>query len=68
MAAWAFCEEKGIDLVTVVPSFVIGRSLPPDLCSTASDVLGLLKAKFQWHGRMGYVHIDGVAFCHFLVL
>ncbi|KAJ0051521.1 hypothetical protein Pint_02374 [Pistacia integerrima] len=69
-AAWAFCEEKGIDLVTVLPSFVIGPSLPPDLNSTASDVLGLLKGateKFQWHGRMGYVHIDDVALCHILV-
>ncbi|PON41878.1 NAD(P)-binding domain containing protein [Trema orientale] len=23
--------------------------------------------KFQWHGRMGYVHIDDVAACHILV-
>lgn len=25
------------------------------------------KEKFQWHGRMGYVHIDDVALCHILV-
>ncbi|EEF38791.1 tetraketide alpha-pyrone reductase 1 [Ricinus communis] len=69
-AAWEFCNDNGIDLVTVLPSFVIGPSLPPDLCSTVSDVLGLLKGetdKFQWHGRMGYVHIDDVALCHILV-
>lgn len=112
-AAWEFCNENGIDLVTVLPSFVIGPCLPPDLCSTASDVLGLLKGslflirinnyahfflclfhgyqgydmyqmcslsvyfyfnqlsgeavKFQWHGRMGYVHIDDVALCHIFV-
>ncbi|KAH9694213.1 tetraketide alpha-pyrone reductase 1 [Citrus sinensis] len=69
-AAWEFCGHNGIDLVTILPSFVIGPSLPPDLCSTASDVLGLLKGekeKFQWHGRMGYVHIDDVALCHILV-
>ncbi|XP_071920538.1 tetraketide alpha-pyrone reductase 1-like isoform X2 [Coffea arabica] len=69
-AAWKFCEENEIDLVTVLPSFVIGPSLPPELCSTAADVLGLLKGetqKFEWHGRMGYVHIDDVALCHILV-
>ncbi|KAI3409149.1 Epimerase domain-containing protein [Psidium guajava] len=69
-AAWEFCDENKIDLVTVLPAFLIGPSLPPDLCSTASDVLGLLEGeteKFQWHGRMGYVHIDDVARCHILV-
>ncbi|KAI8553896.1 hypothetical protein RHMOL_Rhmol05G0052000 [Rhododendron molle] len=69
-AAWEFCNENNIDLVTVLPSFVIGPSLSPELCTTASDVLGLLQGKtasFQWHGRMGYVHIDDVARCHILV-
>lgn len=23
--------------------------------------------RFEWHGRMGYVHIDDVAACHILV-
>ncbi|KAJ9704700.1 hypothetical protein PVL29_002984 [Vitis rotundifolia] len=46
-AAWEFCKENGIDLVTVLPSFVIGPSLPPDLCSTAYDVLGLLKGSWS---------------------
>ncbi|TQE13828.1 hypothetical protein C1H46_000459 [Malus baccata] len=69
-ASMYFCKENGIDMITVLPSFVIGPCLPPELCSTASDVLGLLKGeteKFKWHGRMGYVHIDDVALCHILV-
>ncbi|XP_057971286.1 tetraketide alpha-pyrone reductase 1 [Malania oleifera] len=69
-AAWEFCKENKIDLVVVLPSFIIGPSLPLNLCSTASDILGLLKGekqKFQWHGRMGYVHIDDVALSHILV-
>ncbi|KAB2050790.1 hypothetical protein ES319_A12G011800v1 [Gossypium barbadense] len=69
-AAGEFCTENKIDLVTVLPAFVVGPSLPPDLCSTASDVLALLKGEteqFQWNGRMGYIYIDDVALCHILV-
>ncbi|CAM8899407.1 unnamed protein product [Rhodiola kirilowii] len=69
-AAWEFCSQNGIDLVTVLPSLVVGPSLPPELSSTASDILGLLKGethRFEWHGRMGYVHIDDVALCHILI-
>ncbi|KAF3331222.1 tetraketide alpha-pyrone reductase 1 [Carex littledalei] len=69
-AAWEFAAENNIDLVTVLPSFVVGPCLPRDLSLTASDVLGLFKGeteRFSWHGRMGYVHIDDVACCHILV-
>ncbi|KAJ1394650.1 hypothetical protein SESBI_34026 [Sesbania bispinosa] len=69
-AAWEYCKDNGINLVTVLPTFIVGPSLPPDLCATASDVLGLLKGEtetFQWKGRMGYVHIDDAALCHILV-
>ncbi|WJX74737.1 Tetraketide alpha-pyrone reductase 1 [Trifolium repens] len=69
-AAWEYCKENEIDLVTILPAFIIGPNLPSDLCSTASDVLGLFKGeteKFQWHGRMGYVHIDDVALCLILL-
>ncbi|XP_075473822.1 tetraketide alpha-pyrone reductase 1-like [Primulina tabacum] len=68
--AWEFSENNKINLVTVLPSFVIGPCLPPVLCSTSADVLGLLRGeteKFQWHGRMGYVHIDDVALSHIVV-
>lgn len=69
-AAWEFAKENGIDVVTVLPSFVIGPSLSHELCVTASDVLGLFQgdtARFSCYGRMGYVHIDDVASSHILV-
>lgn len=44
-AAWDFCNENGINLVTVIPSFVVGPSLPQTLCSTATDILGLLQGR-----------------------
>ncbi|XP_074286314.1 tetraketide alpha-pyrone reductase 1 [Silene latifolia] len=69
-AAWEFCKENSIDLITLLPAFIVGPSLPSNLCSTASDVLGLFKgetSKFEIHGRMGYVHIDDIALCHILV-
>ncbi|KAG0467268.1 hypothetical protein HPP92_018848 [Vanilla planifolia] len=69
-AAWEFAKENHIDLVTVVPTFIIGPILPPGLSLTASDVLGLLRGEtqqFSLHGRMGYLHIDDAARCHVLV-
>ncbi|WVZ65423.1 hypothetical protein U9M48_014788 [Paspalum notatum var. saurae] len=69
-AAWEFAKENNIDLVTVLPSFVVGPSLSHELCVTASDVLGLFQgdtARFSSYGRMGYVHIDDVASSHILV-
>uniref|UniRef100_A0A0D9XF67 NAD-dependent epimerase/dehydratase domain-containing protein n=1 Tax=Leersia perrieri TaxID=77586 RepID=A0A0D9XF67_9ORYZ len=69
-AAWEFAKENSIDVVTVLPSFVIGPSLSHELSVTASDILGLLQGdteRFSSYGRMGYVHIDDVASCHILV-
>ncbi|RCV28558.1 hypothetical protein SETIT_5G414000v2 [Setaria italica] len=68
-AAWEFAKEHKIDLVTVLPTFVIGPSLSPELGPTSSDVLGLFQGetgKFTVYGRMDYVHIDDVASCHIL--
>jgi nucleoside-diphosphate-sugar epimerase len=50
-AAWEFAKENNIDLVTVLPSFVIGPSLSHELSVTASDILGLLQgiSCFFWN-------------------
>ncbi|KAK1287742.1 Tetraketide alpha-pyrone reductase 1 [Acorus calamus] len=69
-AAWEFAKANELDMVVVLPTFIIGPSLSPDLCYTALDVLNLLKGetkKFAMHGRMGYVHIDDAARCHIFV-
>lgn len=56
--------------MAVLPTFVVGPNLSPELGPTTKDVLGLFKGeteKFTMFGRMGYVHIDDVASCHILV-
>ena len=54
-AAWDFAEQNNINLVTVLPSWVLGSSLPRNLKETASVTLSLLKGnqgslynKIQW--------------------
>ena len=42
-SAWEFAKENNIDLVAVLPTFIIGPNLSPVLGPTDSDVLGLFK-------------------------
>uniref|UniRef100_A0A7I4F6L3 NAD-dependent epimerase/dehydratase domain-containing protein n=1 Tax=Physcomitrium patens TaxID=3218 RepID=A0A7I4F6L3_PHYPA len=67
--AWKFAFLHSIDLVVVLPSFVIGPCLPYPLSKTAQDICDLLNGgrNFGIHGRMGYVHVDDVARAHILV-
>nr|ADB85367.1 putative dihydroflavonol-4-reductase [Phyllostachys edulis] len=46
-AAWEFAKENSIDLVTVLPTFVVGHNLSPELGPTASNVLGLLHGETE---------------------
>lgn len=43
-AAWKFAREKGMDLVTVNPCFVIGPLLQPTLNLTCEGILDLIKS------------------------
>jgi nucleoside-diphosphate-sugar epimerase len=63
-AAWEFAAENNIDLVTVLPSFVVGPCLPRDLSLTASDVLGLFKGiiPFPMCSSFYSVNLGGVIF------
>uniref|UniRef100_A0AAU6NE72 Cinnamyl alcohol dehydrogenase 1 n=1 Tax=Haplomitrium mnioides TaxID=56921 RepID=A0AAU6NE72_9MARC len=68
-AAWDFSEKNNLNLITILPTFIIGPVLPSELSSTSTDVLDLLtghEKKFQLYGRMGYIHIDDVATVHIL--
>lgn len=41
-AAWKFAKEKGIDLVAINPSMVIGPLLQPTLNTSSALILNLL--------------------------
>lgn len=41
-AAWKFVKEKGIDMVTINPSMVIGPLLQPTLNTSAAAILNLI--------------------------
>lgn len=41
-AAWKFAKEKGIDLVAINPSMVIGPLLQPTLNTSAAVILNLI--------------------------
>ncbi|KAL2607474.1 hypothetical protein R1flu_026047 [Riccia fluitans] len=69
-AAWDFAKETGLNMVSVLPTYIIGEIVPPELSTTSQDVLGLFNGKagnFAKFGRMGYVHVDDVATAHILV-
>jgi nucleoside-diphosphate-sugar epimerase len=43
--AWKFAFLHSLDLVVVLPSFVVGPCLPPQLSKTSKDVFDLLNGK-----------------------
>ncbi|KAM7476753.1 hypothetical protein LguiB_023996 [Lonicera macranthoides] len=63
-AAWKFAREKGMDLVTVNPSFVIGPLLQPTLNLTCEGILHLIKGNKDIFGDAPYVDVRDVAFAH----
>ncbi|KAH9307096.1 hypothetical protein KI387_011500, partial [Taxus chinensis] len=69
--AWKFAEEKGLYLVVLNPSFVVGQLLAPEPTSTLYLVLNIMKGennKTYPNKRMGFVHIDDVITAHILAM
>lgn len=54
--AWKFAALNSLDLVVVLPGFVVGPCLPDQLSKTAGDVLNLLKGKVAPH----LTHVDSM--------
>ncbi|CAK9213099.1 unnamed protein product [Sphagnum troendelagicum] len=66
--AHAFAKERGLDLVVINPSFVLGPMLTPTPTSTISLVLQFITtgAGEYPNMRIGWVHIDDVVTAHLL--
>ncbi|XP_077245138.1 noscapine synthase SDR1-like [Tasmannia lanceolata] len=66
-AALGFSEEHGLELVTVVPSVVVGPFLIPHFPSCFSTALALIlgdREQCKVLRQMQFVHIDDVASAH----
>nr|AIA24416.1 cinnamoyl-CoA reductase 2 [Sinopodophyllum hexandrum] len=68
--AWRLAEEKGINLVVVNPSFVVGPLIAPQPTSTLLVILGIIKGKLGEYPNttVGFVHIDDVVSAHILAM
>ncbi|KAJ6350927.1 hypothetical protein OIU78_006947 [Salix suchowensis] len=68
--AWRSAKEKGIDLVVVNPSFVVGPLLAPQPTSTMLLILAIVKGLRGEYPNMtiGFVHIDDVVATHILAM
>ncbi|KAL0389315.1 UNVERIFIED_CONTAM: Cinnamoyl-CoA reductase 1 [Sesamum calycinum] len=66
-AAWKFVKEKGIDMVAINPSMVIGPLLQPTLNTSSASILNLINgAKTYPNVTAGWVNVKDVANAHIL--
>ncbi|KAL0459188.1 UNVERIFIED_CONTAM: Cinnamoyl-CoA reductase 1 [Sesamum latifolium] len=66
-AAWKFVKEKGIDMVAINPSMVIGPLLQPTLNTSSASILNLINgAKAYPNLTAGWVNVKDVANAHVL--
>nr|DAD45223.1 TPA_asm: hypothetical protein HUJ06_003453 [Nelumbo nucifera] len=67
--AWQMAKERGLDMVSVIPSLVIGPLLQPTVNASISHILKFLNGvnKTCINAVQGYVHVRDVALAHILV-
>ncbi|XP_073139243.1 phenylacetaldehyde reductase-like [Henckelia pumila] len=66
-AAWKFVKEKGIDMVTINPTMVIGPLLQPTLNTSSSAILNFVNgAETYENATFGWVNVKDVANAHIL--
>ncbi|KAL3828202.1 hypothetical protein ACJIZ3_017004 [Penstemon smallii] len=66
-AAWEFAKEKGVDLITINPTMVIGSMLQPSLNTSSAAVLGMINgAETYADVSVGWVNVKDVANAHIL--
>ncbi|XP_010536092.1 PREDICTED: cinnamoyl-CoA reductase 1-like [Tarenaya hassleriana] len=66
-AAWKFCKEKGIDMVTINPAMVIGPLLQPTLNTSAAVIANLMNGSKTFpNSTLGWVNVKDVANSHIL--
>ncbi|XP_043691619.1 phenylacetaldehyde reductase-like [Telopea speciosissima] len=64
-AAWKFAKEKGMDMITINPSMVIGPLLQPTLNITAGLILNLINGPQTFPNEIyGWVNVKDVANAH----
>ncbi|XP_065867222.1 phenylacetaldehyde reductase [Euphorbia lathyris] len=64
-AAWQFAKDKGMDLVAINPSMVIGPLLQPTLNTSAAAVLSLIKGAQSFpNTTFGWINVKDVADAH----
>ncbi|KAI7990007.1 Cinnamoyl-CoA reductase 1 [Camellia lanceoleosa] len=61
-AAWKFAKEKGIDMVVINPSVVVGPLLQPTLNSTSAAILELINGSQTYpNASYGWINVKDVA-------
>ncbi|KAH9697263.1 protein BRI1-5 ENHANCED 1 [Citrus sinensis] len=70
-AALEFAEEHGLDLVTLIPSFVVGPFICPKFAGSVRSTLAMVLGNREEYSillNISMVHIDDVARAHIFLL